>query len=278
MSQGGSEGEPKAKTGRTARKPSPGKKKLDVVTWISLVSAATAIIAAVFAFRQVNIASQQDIEADQQQLLSLTTTIGQQMAQAAADGQPAVAPGATPTQAESSTQIVQTAELTAEGEAAAVLINKLKGNGVAGIEYIEAGEALVEGDDTAQAMAYFKDAVNAPPYAAGTRASALRSEAFIYYELNRPVIGHHDMMLAVKIYRNRHLELTQGEIDNSIAQSYLYDAEQQLDINGCKIAAADIKAATKVLSPIGTGGTNVTNKRLLVLDALALVKRCEAPK
>ena len=251
------------------------KEKSHVATWISLVAAATAIIAAVIAYLQVNVAREQNVAADQQQLLALTTTIGQQLAQAAtAENQAGTVPGAASTQAESTAQIALTAELTSEGEAAAVLINTLGGNGVAGIEYIEAGEALAEGDNIAQALAYFQDAVNAAPQAPGTRASALRSEAIIYYALGRPVTGHNDMILAVKVYTDHRLELTKSSIYNSIAQSYLDDAAQQLDINGCKTAAADINAAAKALSQVGTRGTNTTNKSLSVSDLAAYLKHC----
>jgi hypothetical protein len=251
------------------------KEKSHVSTWISLVAAAAAIIAAAIAYLQVNVVREQNVAADQQQLLALTTTIGQQLAQAAmAENQAGTVPGAASTQAQSTAQIALTAELTSEGEAAAVLINTLGGNGVVGIEYIEAGEALAEGDNIAQALTYFQDAVNAPPQAPGTRASALRSEAVIYYSLGQPATGHYEMILAVKVYTDHRLKLTKSSIYNSIAQSYLDDAAQQLDINGCKIAAADINAAAKALSQVGTSGTNATNKSLSVSDLVGYLKHC----
>jgi hypothetical protein len=255
------------------------KRKYHAATWISLVAAVTAIAAAVISYLQVNVAKEQGIAADQQQLLTLTTTIGQQLAQgAAAETQPSTTPGATSNQAKSNAQIVLTTELTSEGEAAAVLISKLHGNGVAGIEYIQAGEALAEGDNIGQALTYFQDAVNAPPHAAGTRADALRSEGVIYYALGRPIIGHNEMMLAVKVYADRSLELTKSSIANSIAQSYLADAAQQVNINSCKIAAADMKAAAKALSPAGASGTNATNTAFILADGLGYLKHCKTSK
>lgn len=256
------------------------KKKLhiDAGSWISLASAITAIIAAIIAGLQVNLASQQNVAADQQQLLTLTSTIGQQLAQgAAAENQPGAVQSATPTQAESNAQIVLTTELTAEGEAAAVLIDKLHGNGVAGIEYVEAGDALAEGDNIAQALVYYRDAVNAPPRAAGTRSDALRSAATIYYALGRSVAGHRDMMLAVKIYNNHRLELSQSGIANSIAESYLDDANLQLGISGCKIAVADMAAGLKALSSRKVSA-NATNKRSLALALVAYGKHCPTAK
>ncbi len=93
-----------------------------------------------------------------------------------------------------------TAELTADAQAAAVLITNLHGDGVAGIEYIEVARALADGSDTAQAITYYNDAVSAPPHDVPTRSDALRNEAALLYALGQNAAGHQDMMLAARVF------------------------------------------------------------------------------
>jgi tetratricopeptide (TPR) repeat protein len=259
----------------TQTNPKKKKKKPHIATWIASASAVVAIIAAIISYEQVNVASQQNIAAEQQQLVMLTTSIAQQFAQeqATLDQAAGTLTGAARTAALSNAGMGITEQLEADGEAGAVLITNLNGNGVAGVEYATIGRALAAGEDTAQAISYYQDAVDAPPHTAGTRAEALRGEALLYYSLGRSVTGHADMMGAIKAYSG-HPELTQFDIDTSIAQSYLLDAQNQLYINGCEIAAADMTAAEKALSPLGGAGETTTITELYNSDISAYRKLC----
>lgn len=242
----------------------PKKKKLEIATWIAIVSvvialasAVVAILAAIFSHQQANAANQQNTINEQQQLLTLTTTIAQQLDQA----QPSTSNG----------QIAWTETLTLNGEAAQVVITKLGGDGVTGVEYDEVARALGTGVDPAKAIAYYQDAVNAPPHDPGTRAEALRGEAALYYQLGQPGAGHYDYMQAVEVYSGN-LEMQPFIKGNNIAQSYLVDAQNELNINSCTIASTDITAAKKALS--GAGGQNATNGLLLASDIAAYNKQC----
>lgn len=225
------------------------KKKFNIATWIALASAAISIIAAIIAAEQVNVAKQQNIAAEQQQLFTLTTTIAHVFNQ--------------PTPSTSNGQIGNTVELTADGEAAAALITQLHGNGVVDIEYEEVAAALDFAGETARAIAYYQAAASAPPYNREEQATAIREEGDLYYRLGRPIVGHDYFMRAVKRLREWP-EVAQFVKDNNIAQTYLLDAQDELNFNRCTIASADIKIAKQFLSQ--GGGKNVTNAQLLRSD------------
>jgi tetratricopeptide (TPR) repeat protein len=241
--------------------------------WIALGSAAGAIAAAVVAIFQVHVASAQNAAAEQQELLTLTTSIAQQFAQQQATINAAAGSltGTARTTAISNASVGIENQLLADGQAAQALITKLNGNGVVGVEYVQVAKALAAGDDTAQAIKYYNDALSAPPYSAVTRADSLRNEGNLYYSLGQPATGHQYMMRAVAVY-NGHHELTPYNIDNSIAQSYLYDAQHQLSIKGCKIAAADLAGAEKALAQ--AGGHTTTNSMLIISDATEAHQYC----
>jgi len=232
------------------------KKKLHIATWLALASAVTAIIAAWISAGQVRIAAAQNIAAEQEQLVTLTTTIAQQLAQEQASGNQSAASqgqatllGPLDVEAEPNASPVVVAELTADGQAAAVLISSLHGNGVAGIEYVEVANALAAGGDMAQALTFYNDAVNAPPGDAVTRATALREEAGVYYLLGRNATGHQDMLEAAKVFTG-HVVLAQSLIERSIAQAYLADSGYQILIKGCQVAVADIRGAENALEEL----------------------------
>jgi hypothetical protein len=52
------------------------------------------------------------------------------------------------------------------------------------------------------------------------------------------------------------------------------DAQNQLSINGCEIAATDIAAAEKALSPLGGAGETTTITELYNSDISAYGKLC----
>lgn len=203
------------------------KKKRNPATWIALASAATAIAASVISWHQVNIASRQNTAAEQQQLVDLTTNIAQQFEQ------------------KETAAIV--ADLEVEGQAGAELINDLHGQGVASIEYIQVARALQEVWHGTDAIKYYKAAVNALPHDAETRSSPLRYLAIIYYSLGQNVIAHRYAMRAATTF-NGHQEEPAWYEHNTIAQAYLVDALNQVDIKGgCPMATRDKAAIQNVL-------------------------------
>jgi tetratricopeptide (TPR) repeat protein len=264
------------------------KKKRHIATWLALASAATAVVAAGISAQQVNVAAAQNTTAEQEQLVTLTTTIAQQLTQEQASGnQSATNQGLTTLlgpleiQAESDASPVAVAELTADGQAAAVLISSLHGTGVAGIEYVEVANALAAGGDMAQAIIFYKDAVNAPPGDVVTRANALRNEAAIYYSLGQNATAHQDMMHAARLFTG-HVVLAQSLIERSIAQAYLADTYYQILIKGCRVALADVQAAAKALGGLGLNSSNDASLMALAaedataVEALRSSGGCEA--
>ena len=163
----------------------PNKKKRHISTWIALASAVAAIIAATISGLQVNVARQQNVAAEQQQLLTLTVDIAQQFAQwqKTLNQAGGTLTGPAEMTALSTASVAIYAQVTADGEAAAALIANLGRNRVAGIEYIEVANALANGEDAAQAIVYYQDAATAPPHTPAMVASALRSEAGLCYSL-----------------------------------------------------------------------------------------------
>jgi tetratricopeptide (TPR) repeat protein len=253
----------------------PEKKKWHAATWIALASAVTAIAAAGISFNQVNIAAEQNTVAEQTQLIALTTTITSQLAQGQTSGnQPAANSLEQVTGKANAVQAV-VAELSAEGQAAAVLINSLHGNGVAGIEYVQAARALQAGGETAQAITFYKAAIAVSPGDVGTRGDAWRFMAALYYSLGQNVIGHRDMMTAARIFRG-HVELTHTLKEESIAQAYLGDAYYQLLNDSCHLAITDLEAALQAVKASGlkTSSADPTLFALVDQDSAAAHTKC----
>lgn len=245
------------------------------IDWIAWIGAAAAIAAAAYAGWNAHVASQENIVAEQQQLLTLTVSIAQQFADqqqtvSQAEGQ---LTGTARSSAQSSAQVGITNQLGADGEAAAVLIGDLRGNGVAGVEYVQAAKALVVAGDISEALAFYQDALAAPPHAPDTLANALRGEGSVYYGLGRPTLGRQYMMRAVRVYAG-HPELTASDIENSVAQSYLYDAEYQLGRKNCTIAENDLRAALPELTRLGASGEDAPVSELVGVDTPALKQIC----
>ena len=137
-----------------AEHPAKKKKKPHFATWIALASAAAAIIAAFISSSSVNVAKAQNIAAEQQQLVTITIAIEQAFSgQHAAEDQAAgnlTGTARSAAVAEADQEIV--AETTADAQAAAVLVDDLNGDGVAGIEYVTVARALANYGDTALAI------------------------------------------------------------------------------------------------------------------------------
>jgi len=253
------------------------KKKLHLATWIALASALAAVIAAFISSSSVNVAKAQNTAAEQQQLVAITIAIeqafsGERAAEdEAAGNQTGVARSTVVAQVDQAV----VAETTADAQAAAVLINDLHGQGVAGIEYITVARALANYGDTALAITYYQDAVAASRHDVPTRANALRFEASLYYSLGQDAIGHQDMIAAARVYGG-HPELTKSLIYNSIAQAYLGDAGYQILANGCQTAATDMANAKRAIAQFGTNGANLTDQALENEDATAFRSKCSS--
>jgi tetratricopeptide (TPR) repeat protein len=256
------------------QQPAP-KKERHIATWIALVSALAAIIAAVISEASVNVAKAQNNVAEQQQLVTITTNIEEQFTDEQTTENQAAGnlTGTARSIAVANAALGLTAELTAEAQAGAVLVTNLHGNGVAGIEYVELGRALANYGDTAQAITYYSDAVEASPSDVPTRADALRFEAALFYSLGQNTIGHRDMMQAAKIYGG-HPELTRSLIDNSIAQAYLEDAGYQTPIDGCHVAGTDLADAQHAIAPLGTNGVDTAVQALVGTVSSAYQGKC----
>jgi tetratricopeptide (TPR) repeat protein len=202
-------------------------------TLIAVASAVTAVVAAVLSGLQVNLASSEHADAERQQLVSLTTLIATQYAQLT-----------------DSNVTTVVAELTVEGQAGTELIRELHGDGVTGTEYSEIGAALEKSGYTAQAITYYKHAVDVSRHEAETHAEALRYLAGAYYSLPRPELGHQAYMQAAKVYSGGHVVEPPDYIANNIAQAYLLDAEEQLDYT-CRIAHTELKVAQNTMAHTG---------------------------
>lgn len=244
-----------------------------LATGIAVASAAGAIAAAIVAFLQVHEASKQNIVAEQQELLQLTTTIVQQDAdQNSAEDQAAgKLTGSARLSALSTVDVAWTSQLLAEGEAGAVLINELGGRGVASIEYTLVASALVTGEDDELAIRYYQDAVNAPPKSPLTEADALRGEGTVYYDLGDNARGHTLMMQAAQAYAGQQ-DLTRAEIADGVGQSYAEDAWNEMEAGNCTAGEAEAAEAVKVLTPVDGGDS--TDGAWLASDLTALKRYC----
>ncbi len=87
------------------------------------------------------------------------------------------------------------------------------------------------------------------------------------------LFAHQDMIRAATIYRG-HVELTRSLMGNSISQAYLGDAEYQLLIKGCHIAAADLAAALHAVAPLGPGGASTTVQALQAAATASYQSKC----
>jgi hypothetical protein len=266
--------------GDPASKPpeDPDKKNRRIERWLALasgVAAVAAVAAASVSVFQVGVTRQQNTVAEQDQLVALTATIAQTITQQQANINHADGSltGVARAQAVANLQTATVAQLEVDGEAAAVLISELHGAGVAGIEYVQVAEALDISGHMGQAITFYSDAVSAPPHDAVTRADALRNQGGLYYSLGQDGAGHRDYVEAASVFEG-HVQMTQFLRDNSMAQAYLNDADNQLGINGCHVAASDTQAALRALAPLGPGGMNSPNQALMARVTATYKSKC----
>jgi hypothetical protein len=238
---------------------------------IALISALAATGSAVYTYSQVQVSRQQNIVAEQQQLLSLVVAIEQE---------PALLAQATATLTGSTlinTDIAYQNEIVADGETAVLLIEALRGQGVTGIEYYQVGLALESGGNNGLAITYFGKAAGIAEDP-DTLASALRDEALLRYRLGNAAndsTAHQEMMSAVNAYRGQYV--TSTEFEQNAALSYLEDAEYQIVINGCRAAQADLNRATQAIVSLGSSASIAAadrNKLLMAQDQASLKLHC----
>jgi hypothetical protein len=251
--QDSTEGQHNPQNGKNAdARRSRRRRHIDV---IALATAIGGLVAAGYAAWSVHVASEANMASEQQQLLTLTTNIGVQFAgqQAALNKAAAGLTGPQRTQALADENTGLAGQITAEGEAAQVLIGTLHGNGVADIEYIEVGRALADAGATGAALTYYQDAVTAPPRDVVTIASALRNAGALEFSLGHIRAGHQYMMRAVAVFRGHQGSVSRYDLANDMAQGYYGDAEYQYNDTppGCAAANADMADAQRLLAPVG---------------------------
>ena len=277
--QNGAEGQHSPQNGKSTDASPPSRRRhIDV---IALATAIGALVAAGYAGWSVHVASEANMASEQQQLLTLTTNIAEQFAgqQTALNQATAGLTGSQRTQALADENTGLAAQITAEGEAAQVLIGTLHGNGVADIEYIQVGRALADAGDTGAALTYYQDAVTAPPRDVVTIAAALRNAGALEFSLGHIRTGHQDMMRAVAVFRGHQSSISKYDLANDMAQGYYGDAEYQYTDTppGCAAADADMADAQRLLAPVG--GTAAAQSTVVELYELALLeakKHCAA--
>ena len=237
---------------KTDQPPKKKKKKRHTSTWVAGISALAAVAALIFSAVQVRMSGKQNDVDEQQQLVDLTTKIAQHYTQEqeAAGQQSTGVPGNTAVASQSQGVAELIVRLTVEGQAGALLIEDLNGNGVTSTEYDEVGQALEVGGHTADAIKYYKAAVTAPPKDAETTATAQRYLADIYYSLHQYGKYHSYLMQAVEDF-DGHLVEAPDIRANSKAQAYLMDVFYQLIYKRCKDAQGDMSNAANATKNYG---------------------------
>jgi hypothetical protein len=144
------------------------------IKWTDIITATAAAIALVasgaavyYAHDQVSVSKQQNLAAEQNQLVSLVVAIAQF--------------------SESSNQSVYAGiatrnEEVVDGQEAAAIIGVLPSGDVSATEYVQVGKALEDAGDYALANTYFNK-VTFSPQTPDTFANAMRNDAILWYDL-----------------------------------------------------------------------------------------------
>jgi len=204
-----------------------------------LCAAIIALISAGISLYQANLARDQNIVAEQQELVTLVGDIAQDPATIAQESQMISNAGAL----SSAQGGVTTTELV-DSEEAAALINTLHGEGVTATEYWETAVGLQSGQSYAQALSFLKRAV-ALPSDPRTHASALRFEAQIYYQLGQGSEAEQADMLAEQAYHHVP-DVTLASQRSNLAYTELFDAFYQASLS-CATSQAEVSAAQKII-------------------------------
>jgi len=233
-------GHEKSHNGKKAR---DGKRKpwyKHPSTIIALGAAIAAVTSAWISWTQSDIAKNQNIVAEQQELVTLVGDISQDPATIAQQSQ-----AITNESALSNAQDGIAMTELVDSEEAATLINILHGEGVTATEYYEIALGLQSGQSYAQALSFLQRAVVLPADPR-TRASSLRFEAQIDYQLGKNSAAEHADMLAGQAYAHAQ-DVTPENEANNLAYTELFDAYYQASLN-CTNGKAEVTAANKILA------------------------------
>ncbi len=213
---------------------------------IALVSAGTSII-------QANTAKQQNTGQEQQELVTLVTSIASDSATIAEQSLTFQNNPSAAYQAANGTEYTE----LADSEEAVNIIGLLNGNGVTATDYFEVALGLEPSDSYAQALNLLSKAVNVPADPR-TRASILRTEAQIYYELGVNSEAERDDAIAEQVF-NHLPDVTKADQENNVADTEFFDAWHQAAIS-CSTALAEVSTAEEIftanLSGMFQGTTN----------------------
>jgi hypothetical protein len=226
---------------------------------VALIAALAATASAIYAYSQVQVVRQQNITAEQEQLLSLVIAIEQEPAH-----QSQATLNLTGNQL-TNTSVQYQNEVVADGEAGAQLIRSLNGQGVSSIEFTQIALALEDSADNSLALTYFARAssIAGDP---DSLASALRDEAILRYQLGgyeNKLKAHQEMLRSVQAYSTG--DITKTEFEQNASLSYLQDAEYQMPAKGCDIARTDLNNAAAEIRLAGPRLATSTRERYINL-------------
>lgn len=203
-----------------------------------------AVAAAIFALVQANAATNQNIDSERQELISLVASIAQEpqnIDQAGATfkaGSPAL----------HAVQVgIQLTEL-ADAEEAADVISLLNGNGVTAVEYFETAVGLQAGESDYQALQFLQKAAAIKNSDPRTQANVLHEEAEIYYGLGPSYYSKAEQADALAgVAFNSGPDIPSVNRLNNVAFTDLFDAFYQSTIS-CTTAIAEQSAAASLIS------------------------------
>jgi hypothetical protein len=211
------------------------------LTLISLGAMAVALVSAGFTYAQVAAAKQQNVNAEQQELVSLVGAIAQYPA--SIDQQSEIFKHNY--SAISQTQTGDEFTELADSEEAVNLIGLLDGKGVTAIEYYETAVGLQLGESDALPLQFLAAALRLTQFPE-TRASIWRLEAQIYYETGSASSAERADTLAGRAFDNASDVATTYPMYN-LAYTKLFDAYYQAAIPSCANAWAEVNTAVNIL-------------------------------
>jgi hypothetical protein len=220
-------------------------KKKPRVNMATLVATLISVVSAGAAIWQVQQATNQNRATEQQQLVTLVSSLAQVPALLAQEQATLGSKPASLQVAESGTDETQ----LADSEEAAALIQTLNGNGVTSDEYYEVAMGLQSNDSFAQATALLSKAAHEGS-ASSPRimADIWRDEAQISYELSNVPAAEHYIQLAYAAFDGRQMSKP-ARLGNTV-YTKLFDAAYQASIS-CSTAEAEVSYAAGLITKDG---------------------------
>lgn len=241
-------------------------------TRISAVIAGISVVLSVFAvavgFYSVHIARQQNLDAQQQELVTLVTDMAQgplNIVQASEDIKD------NPATLHNVDVQIQLTEL-GEGEEADSIIQSLPNSEVSSVEEYQVGMALENGLDNKPALELFTSAAlkASDPR---TESDSWRAAASILYALGDNSAAENDTALAEVSYNRP--DVTTNDRENNIAYTELSDIQYQVFLD-CPTAGSEWNDATQIIA----GNPNVLTNALIMTEqnaATDLIEKCHVP-